>query len=104
MAAVSSRYARALAEVVLDKKLILAEFASRCKVLWRWWIPVLTCETSGTILSVPAGQKRKLLDAIAKRLVLDPMVRNFLRVLIDHHRISSIGTIARQLRKNWIAG
>jgi F-type H+-transporting ATPase subunit delta len=49
--------------------------------------------------SVPAGQKRKLLDAISKRLVLDPMVRNFLAVLIDHHRISSIGIIARQFEK-----
>ena len=99
MAAVTSRYARALAEVVLDKKLIPGRIREQMQGV------VALVDSSSDLRniwdnpSVPAGQKRKLLDAISKRLVLDPMVRNFLAVLIDHHRISSIGIIARQFEK-----
>jgi F-type H+-transporting ATPase subunit delta len=99
MAAVTSRYARALAEVVLDKKLIPGRIREQMQGV------VGLVDSSSDLRniwdnpSVPAGQKRKLLDAISKRLVLDPMVRNFLAVLIDHHRISSIGIIARQFEK-----
>jgi F-type H+-transporting ATPase subunit delta len=99
MAAVTSRYARALAEVVLDKKLIPGRIREQMQGV------VGLVDSSSDLRniwdnpSVPAGQKRKLLDAISKRLVLDPMVRNFLAVLIDHHRISSMGIIARQFEK-----
>jgi F-type H+-transporting ATPase subunit delta len=96
MAAVTSRYARALAEVVLEKKLIPGRIREQVQSV------VALLESSSDLTNVwenpgvPADQKRKLLDAIAKRLVLDPMVRNFLAVLIDAHRIGALAIIAKQ--------
>src|SRR4051812_19331313 len=96
MAAVTSRYARALADVVLDKKLIPGRIREQMQAV------VALVDSSSDLRnvwdnpSVPSDQKRKLLDAIAKRLVLDRMVRNFLAILIDHNRIASIGVIAKQ--------
>lgn len=96
MAAVTSRYARALADVVLDKKLIPGRIREQMQSV------VALVDSSADLRnvwdnpSVPADQKRKLLDSISKRLVIDPMVRNFLAVLIDHHRIGAIGIVAKQ--------
>ena len=96
MASVTIRYASALADVVLDKKLIPGRIREQMQSV------VALVDSSADLRniwdnpSVPSDQKRKLLDAIAKRLVLDPMVRNFLAVLIDKHRIGALAIIAKQ--------
>lgn len=96
MASVGNRYARALVDVVLDKKLIPGRIREQVHSV------VQLVESNADLRnvwdnpSVPSEQKRKLLDAIANRLVLDPMVRNFIAVLIDHHRIGMIAMIAKQ--------
>ncbi len=96
MASVGSRYARAFAEVVTERKLeaervrrelrSLAEVVAGNAELRRVWeAPAL-----------PAGQKRAVLDALAQRAGVSRPVRNFLAVLIDHERIPLLEQIVRQ--------
>ncbi|MGE5110258.1 MAG: ATP synthase F1 subunit delta [Acidobacteriaceae bacterium] len=96
MASVTSRYARALADVVLDKKLIPGRVREQIRSIVQLLEANPDLRNVWDNPAVPSEQKRKLLDAIGRRMVLDPMVRNFLAVLIDHHRIGMIDLIAKQ--------
>jgi F-type H+-transporting ATPase subunit delta len=97
MAAISSRYARAFADVVFDLKLAPAGVLEQLygmvsvvksnQVLQRIW------ENP----SVPAEQKRALLDAIVARESVSRPARNFLAVLIDHRRIEQLPEIVREV-------
>ena len=49
--------------------------------------------------AIPAEQKRHLLDAIVQREGISKPVRNFVAVLIDHHRIAVIGEVASDFEK-----
>jgi F-type H+-transporting ATPase subunit delta len=96
MASVTGTYARALADVVIEERLdaektlqqarLLVQLVSGSRELREVW------ETP----SVPAEQKRAVLDAIAKRTGISKSVRNFLAVLIDHRRIKFLEPIVRQ--------
>ena len=96
MAAVSSRYARALVEVVLEQKLdaniareqlnSFAEAVRESRDLRRVW------ESP----AVPAEQKRAVLDCIVGQMNAFKAVRNFIAVIIDHRRIPMLDEIARQ--------
>ena len=46
--------------------------------------------------SIPAAQKRAVLDAIVAQAGISRTVRNFVAVLIDHRRISFLGPIVKQ--------
>ncbi len=95
MAIVTSRYARAFVDVVFDQKLdtqlvreqvrsfvaLAHENDSLRKV---WENP-----------SIPPEQKRALLDSLVARLGALRPVRNFMAVLIDHHRIHQLDEIVR---------
>ena len=99
MASVASTYARALADVVMDKHLdadrsiaelrtiasLLAESADLRRV---WENP-----------AIPAAQKRAVLDVIAQRDEISKPVRNLVAVLIDHRRVHFLEPIIRQLEK-----
>jgi len=96
MAAISSRYARALVEVVLEQKLdadvareqlnSFAEAVRESVDLRRVW------ESP----AVPAEQKRAVLDAIVGQMQAFKAIRNFMAVIIDHRRIPMLDDIARQ--------
>jgi F-type H+-transporting ATPase subunit delta len=97
MAAISSRYARAFADVVVERQLdaaavrrelrALAEIVEQNSQLRRVWeAPAL-----------PAAQKRAVLDALVKRAGVSPITRNFLAVLIDHERVALLEQIVRQV-------
>ena len=96
MAAVSSRYARALVEVVLEQKLdasiareqlnSFAEAVRESTDLRRVW------ESP----AVPAEQKRALLDGIVRQMNAFKAIRNFMAVIIDHRRIPMLDDIVRQ--------
>jgi F-type H+-transporting ATPase subunit delta len=98
MAAVSSRYARALADVIADAKLdpskatvqlnsVVAAFELSRELREVWESPAILVE-----------QKRQVLDALAAKVgVTDRPVRNFIAVLIDHDRIALLPEIAIQL-------
>jgi len=96
MSAVSSRYARALVEVVLEQQLDadvareqLNSFADAVREsveLRRVW------ESP----AIPAEQKRAVLDAIVGQINAFKAIRNFMAVIIDHRRIPMLDDIARQ--------
>ena len=96
MAAIASRYARALVDVVLEQK-INADIARQqlnsivnavheSPELRRVW------ESP----AVSAEQKRAVLDAIVEQTAVARPVRNFIAVLIDHRRIAMLDDVARQ--------
>jgi F-type H+-transporting ATPase subunit delta len=96
MASVENTYARALVDVLLEKRIdgpktvqelhLLKTLLDRHSDLRRVW------ENP----SIPAEQKRGLLDAIAKRERISRTVRNFVAVLIDHQRIHFFDSIVRE--------
>lgn len=99
MASVASVYSRAFADVVQQKHLdatramgelnqvsaLLRENADLRRV---WENP-----------SIPAEQKRRVLDALAGREGLSQPVRNFVAVIIDHRRMHLYEAIVRQVAK-----
>ncbi len=97
MAAVSSRYARALVEVVLEQGIdadvareqldSIAEAVGESVELRRVW------ESP----AVPAEQKRAVLDGIVGQIHAFQAIRNFMAVLIDHRRIPILDEIRRQV-------
>jgi F-type H+-transporting ATPase subunit delta len=97
MAAITSRYARAFADVVFDLKLAPA---SVLKQLYGMVSVVKSNQVLQRIWenpSVPAEQKRALLDAIVARENVSKPARNFLAVLIDHRRIEQLPEIVREV-------
>jgi F-type H+-transporting ATPase subunit delta len=99
MASVASIYARAFADVVLSSRLdadrslgelrVIASLLTESSDLRRVW------ENP----AIPAEQKRRVLDAIAKRDGISKQVRNLVAVLIDHRRMHFFNPILAQLEK-----
>ncbi len=97
MAAITSRYARAFADAVFemkaDPKAVVSELndmvalAKANVALQRIWANP----------SIPADQKRRLLDSLASRANFSKPVRNFIAVLIDHRRIEQLPEITREV-------
>ncbi len=96
MAAIASRYARALVEVILAQKIdadiartqlrAIVDAVNESDELRRvWQSPAVLPE-----------QKRAVLDAIARQIGAVKPIRNFIAVIIDHRRVAMLGDIARQ--------
>ena len=96
MAAISSRYARALVDVVIEQKIDPAIALQQVHDM------VSTVQGSEQLRmvwespAIPAEQKRAVLDAVAGQSALLKPIRNFFAVLIDHGRIPMAAHIARQ--------
>ncbi len=96
MAAITSRYARALADVVFETRLDAARAVADVRTM------VETIGSSPELRNVwespavPPEQKLRLLDAIVARTGTSKQVRNFVAVLMDHHRLAALPEIARQ--------
>lgn len=98
MAAIASRYARALVEVVLSDRLDAAAITAQ---LQTFVAAVHESDDLRRIWDSPAispEQKRAVLDAITKQIGADKPVRNFIAVLIDHHRMAMLDQIVRQFQ------
>lgn len=99
MASVAGTYARAFADVVVDKHLdadkalaelhTLGALLASSDDLRRVW------ESPG----IAADQKRKVLDAIVAREGISRPVRNFFAVLIDHRRVHFFEQIVVQFEQ-----
>jgi F-type H+-transporting ATPase subunit delta len=99
MASVTNAYARAFADVVIERKLdpnhvlqqaqSLAGLVASSKDLRQVW----------EAPSIPAEQKRKLLDTIVAHESILIEVRNFVAVLIDHRRIQFLDGIVKQFEQ-----
>lgn len=99
MSAVTSRYARAFVDVVVGDKLDARRIVQELKT-------ILSTNQSSPELrkvwespAIPAEQKRRLLDAIVKREGISKPVRNFVAVLIDHHRIALIDQVTKDFER-----
>lgn len=96
MASVTSRYARAFADVVIDRKLDLSKVREELDSV----VDAVSCSAElRRVWESPAvthDQKLAILDAISARMGLVTAVRNFIAVLIDHGRIPMLQQIARQ--------
>ena len=99
MAAVTSRYARAFVEVVLDLKLDAAKVRQELQTLQNTLEESLELRRVWETPAIPGEQKRQLLDVIVAREGLSRPVRNFAAVLIDHRRVGQLGQIVRQFEQ-----
>lgn len=93
MAAVSSRYARAFADVVMSNKLDAAKTSLDLEQMSESIKGSADLRNIWESPSVPAQQKFKLLDAVAAQAGLAKQTRNFLAVLIDQGRIGLLDEI-----------
>ncbi|HTV06118.1 MAG TPA: ATP synthase F1 subunit delta [Acidobacteriaceae bacterium] len=87
MAAVTARYARALADVVFEQKLKPAQVQSDLNDFAAAWRESAGLREVFLDPSFPASQKTIILDRLNRRLKLTPQVRNFIAVLINHDRM-----------------
>jgi F-type H+-transporting ATPase subunit delta len=98
MASSAPRYARAFAEVAESAKLD----AAKAQQQMRDFADTLT--GSGELReflenpSIEMAKKLKVLDAIAKRIGMFLQVRNFLAVILEHHRLSELEEILTAYR------
>lgn len=99
MASVISIYARAFADVVISSRLDaqktlaeaqqMAALVRDCKALREVW------ETP----SIPADQKRAVLDSIVAKAGFSRWLRNFVAVLIDKRRVRFLNEIVAQFAR-----
>ena len=99
MASVASTYARAFADVVLDKRLDAARAVASLREIAAMLAGSADLRRVWENPAVPAEQKRHLLDAIVKEQGIDKPVRNLVAVLIDHRRVQFLPRIVQQLGK-----
>lgn len=96
MASVISTYARALADVVFDKRLDPGKTLQEAQSLAQLVASSQQLRDVWEAPSIPAEQKRALLDAIGARQGLSRPVRNFMAVLMDHRRIKFLEPIVKE--------
>jgi len=93
---VFSRYARAFADVVIEKKLDPGEVEDELDALVGILESGPELRTVWESPSVEGKQKHAVLDRIIARIGGSRMLRNFIAVLIDHRRVAALPEIARQ--------
>lgn len=97
--AVSSRYARALVDIVTGPAAIEAGRDPKAVAVRLAEFHALLAESSELRIlfstpAVPAAKKKAILAELASRLELDALTKNFLNVLIDNDRMIFLGEIA----------
>ena len=99
MASSAPRYARAFAEVAESAKLD----ASAAKQQMNDFAETLagSGELRGFLEnpSIEIDKKLKVLDAIAARIEMFPQVRNFIAVILEHHRLTELDAILSEYRE-----
>ena len=98
MAAVSSRYARAMADVVVGNKLDPAKTTLDLEQMSETMKGSADLRNIWESPSVPQQQKFKLLDAVGEQAGISKQVRNFIAVLIDQRRIGLLDEITTLLK------
>ena len=100
MAAVASRYARALADVVTGPQAPETPDAVESQLRNLLELIQESADLRNLMESpaVNAAKKKALIETLASRLELSRTARNFLFVLVDHRRISLLGEILTLFR------
>src|SRR5580698_3909914 len=96
MASVINIYARAFADVVFDGNLDPAKTLREAEAVAELVAGNKQLRDVWATPSIPAEQKRAVLDAIVQREGISTPVRNFVAVLMDHHRTSFLNAIVNQ--------
>jgi F-type H+-transporting ATPase subunit delta len=96
MASVTGTYARALADVVFDQHLDPAKTLQEAQSLAQLVSSSQQLREVWDAPSIPAEQKRALLDAIVAREDISRPVRNFMAVLMDHRRLKFLEPIVKE--------
>ena len=96
MASVNIRYARALADAIFESRTDITTAEQDLKALVNLVAENDTLRKVWENPSVPAEQKRNVLDVIVGRMAIVKIIRNFMAVLIDHQRVRDLPKIVRQ--------
>lgn len=96
MATVINTYARAFADVVFGSHLDAARTLKEAQALAELVTSNKQLRDVWATPSIPAEQKRAVLDAIVNREGISRQVRNFVAVLMDHHRVRYLAAIVAQ--------
>jgi F-type H+-transporting ATPase subunit delta len=99
MASVASTYARAFADVVYDLRLDPARTLQEAQSVSQFVAGSRELRDVWEAPSIPAEQKRALLDAIVARAGLSRSVRNCVAVLIDHRRIRFLDPVVKEFEQ-----
>jgi F-type H+-transporting ATPase subunit delta len=99
MAVFAARYARALADVVLDAKLNAAEVEQQLEDFAATFAGSRDLREILLNPSIPAQKRVAILDKINSRVGCGPQVRNFLAVLISHERLGALAEIVAAYRQ-----
>ena len=99
MATVTSTYARALADVVFDQHLDPGKTLSETQTIAQLVDGNQKLREVWEAPSIPADQKRALLDAIVAREGISRPVRNFMAVLMDHRRLKFLEPIVKEFEQ-----
>lgn len=98
MAAFTSRYARALADVVFDERLKPEEVQTQLDDFAAAWHESADLREVFLDPSFPAVQKVAILDKLNTRLKMSRQVRNFIAVLINHDRLEALDEVLADFR------
>ncbi len=99
MAVFAARYARALADVVLDAKLNTTEVEQQLEDFAATFAGSKDLKELLLNPSISAQKRVAILDKINSRVGCGPQVRNFLAVLIRHERLGALGEILEEYRQ-----
>jgi F-type H+-transporting ATPase subunit delta len=99
MASVAKTYARAFADVVFENRLDSAKILLETRSLAGLVAHSKDLREVWEAPSIPAEQKRGVLDAIVAREGFSKPVRNFMAVLMDHHRMPFLDAIVQQFEE-----
>ena len=97
MSAVAQRYAAALADVAAERK--NGEAVSRdLGTFVEAFFSVADLRNALESPSISAELKRKVIEEIAAKMKLDAAVRNFIYLVVDHHRTEMLREIQEAFR------
>ncbi len=96
MAAIASRYARALVEVVFEQKIDPDVAREQLNAIVTAVHESIALRRVWESPAIPAEQKRAVLDALIRQIGAARQIRNFIAVLIDHRRIRMLDHVAKQ--------
>lgn len=96
MAAFAGRYARALADVLEEKKFSLETAAQQLKSYLAAWREAADLREIFLDPGFALEDKVKILDRLSQRMELDSLIRNFLAVLLEHRRMQAVAEIVKE--------
>jgi F-type H+-transporting ATPase subunit delta len=98
MAAITARYARALADVLFEEHLDPKQVQSQLNDFAAAWHEAANLREVFLDPSFPTGQKVAILDKINTKLKMSQQVRNFIAVLINHDRMDVFDEVVSDFR------